>query len=716
MSHLARPYLGHAGTTRASSMMADSRRPTPISFFILYCAFVLLIIGKSQSCIYPRQIVNESTAGPCVTCQCIFGWRLECVDVGQERRVQRNTSITRQAECRAVAQRIVASKMMVQYVCVHLVCIAVSQPSSPPDRCRSLRFVNRTFCLPLWPTLAHHHRMRAALLVLALLCGATDHAFGRMGSGQVVFQGNKVDLGYLTDNASSTGDSAAGSPLDYQRSRKIAIIGAGPGGSSAAYFLSKAQSKLESLGYGAEGLDITLFEREERIGGRTAVVHPYGDESMPAIELGASIFADVNKNLQRASRQFKLATGAKIGEPGITGIWDGQQFLIEGLDNGWWNSAKMFWRYGYSPVTTQKLVGKLVDAFLHLYDPTYMHRTGHDAQRTESGYPWSSIEDLARAMKLDDVAAQSAGDYFYGSGVSKLFIEEIIEAATLVNYGQEIYSIHGVGGSVSLAASGATGVVGGNYQIFESMIGHSEALKLRMGSHGEVTGLARFRTVQDAIDAGKVDTRDALAAGLMDEQTGEMTSSGQTTKWWLGTKSGYGGLFDAVFIAAPWHSAEITLLNTHAVIPAPPYVRLHVTIVITKSDQPDPAYFGRGEKDKIPTEVLTSHISVRKEKEEEEKKKERKDRGGEKDGGDDGDDDGVRKNRTARWWPWGGDDKKRGPHLEVSYVAMTLQCWYLMGPAFSLLSLTHSHILRPCHLGLSLTRKIMWSRYSRLRR
>lgn len=56
-----------------------------------------------------------------------------------------------------------------------------------------------------------------------------------------------------------------------------------------------------------------------------------------------------------AWQEFKLETKAKLGESGTIGVWDGQQFLIEGLDNGWWNSARMFWRYGYSPITTQKV-------------------------------------------------------------------------------------------------------------------------------------------------------------------------------------------------------------------------------------------------------------------------------------------------------------------------------------------------------------------------
>jgi prenylcysteine oxidase/farnesylcysteine lyase len=157
-----------------------------------------------------------------------------------------------------------------------------------------------------------------------------------------------------------------------------------------------------------------------------------------------------------------------------------------------------------------------VDRFVQLYDPTWLHRAD-DRNRTASGFPWSSIESLAKSMSLDDLAAQDAGNYFYSQGVAKLFSEEMIEAATLVNYGQEIYSIHGVGGGVSLAASGAVGVTGGNYRIFEEFLGRCDNLKLRLGIHGEVTGLARFKTFDDLIEKANV-TRDGLLAMGSDEQ------------------------------------------------------------------------------------------------------------------------------------------------------------------------------------------------------
>jgi prenylcysteine oxidase/farnesylcysteine lyase len=131
----------------------------------------------------------------------------------------------------------------------------------------------------------------------------------------------------------------------------------------------------------------------------------------------------------------------------------------------------------------------------------------------------------------------------------------------------------------------------------------------------------------------------------------------KSTKWWLGTKSGYGDLFDAVFVAVPWHSSGISLLNTHSVIPTYDYVRLHVTILVTTAKQPDPAYFGRGKGDAVPTTILTSHISLRKaqeKKREEEKKKA-----------------GKGHHNKRGWWPGGGggSEGRNGPFLEFNSLS-----------------------------------------------
>ncbi|KDN46629.1 hypothetical protein K437DRAFT_256136 [Tilletiaria anomala UBC 951] len=415
--------------------------------------------------------------------------------------------------------------------------------------------------------------------------------------------------GTESDNAAARLASLC--PPSGKRTRKIAVVGAGPSGSSAAFFLGQAQEKLrkdkkwrkrQEKEECEEELEIVVFEKEERVGGRATVVHPYDDpENYPAVELGASIFANVNRNMVRAAKRFNLPTSAHLGEEhGATSVWDGQQFVFENLDDGWWNSAKMLWRYGYSPMTTKNLVKDLTERFLNLYNAAWMHSTG--VSKPKFSFPWRSIEEFAASLNFSELAAVSTLDHFYHeTRISKLFVEEIVEAATRVNYGQNTDELHALGGGVSLAASGAAGVNGGNYQIFERMLDESGS-KLRLGSHGRVTGIIKYKNVEDAVASGKVS-----AAAAMEQHWLE-----GSTKYYVGTVSNFGELYDAVFIAAPWQNAGITLLGADAHFPPIEYVHLHVTLAVTNTSSPRPEYFGRGQDEVMPKTVLTSKVSVRK--------------------------------------------------------------------------------------------------------
>ncbi len=297
----------------------------------------------------------------------------------------------------------------------------------------------------------------------------------------------------------------------------------------------------------------------------------------------------MNLNLRRAVRDFKLDTGAANGMGGQMGIWDGQQFLFEGDQGSWWTSAKFFLRYGYSAITTQSIVTKQLAYFSALYRPAFLHarerRGDEESKGSISGYPWKKVEDLAEAVNASALAATTGMQFFKDRRVSELFIEEMVEAATRVNYAQDTDRIHGFGALVSLAASGADGVKTGNYRIFEEFARRSGA-RILTGVEGHVTGLVKFDSVSRP---GKE----------------------RETQWYVGTKSGEGEVYDAVIIATPWHNADITLLNTPQRVRGKPFVHLHVTLLTTSRASPRPEYFGLGAQDAVPRTILTSSESVR---------------------------------------------------------------------------------------------------------
>lgn len=95
---------------------------------------------------------------------------------------------------------------------------------------------------------------------------------------------------------------------------RIAVIGGGAAGSSAAYFLRF----LSDQGLLPSSLDLELFEREDYIGGRSTTVDlPFdsegnvaegGSTSAAYAETGASIFVEANRHLTHAAKEFNLTT------------------------------------------------------------------------------------------------------------------------------------------------------------------------------------------------------------------------------------------------------------------------------------------------------------------------------------------------------------------------------------------------------------------------
>ncbi|KAG2070713.1 FAD/NAD(P)-binding domain-containing protein [Suillus decipiens] len=342
-------------------------------------------------------------------------------------------------------------------------------------------------------------------------------------------------------------------------SPRIAIIGAGAGGSSAAFWISKAKAR-----FGID-VEIDVYERSDYIGGRSTVVYPYNDATFAPLELGASIFVDANKNLMRASKEFNLTLTAFEDEDSDTGIWDGQNFVLV-MESGsywksWWATLKVLWRYGYTaPVRTKAIVQAMIDRFLNLYTP--------ESPR------WDDISIFSEKFQWMP-SNQTTLDYLEGHGVAPLFARELVEAATRVNYGQDVDKIHALGGAVSMAANGASGVAAGNFLIFEQFLENSTA---------------------------KV---------FLNTNVKEIKRKSGTSLWTVYTSTS-SQTYQGVILAAPFHQTDIILPPDLAeLIPPQPYVPLHVTLLTTSSKHPRPEYFGLPSNAQVPTTILTTYEGAR---------------------------------------------------------------------------------------------------------
>ncbi|KAJ5294100.1 hypothetical protein N7508_008921 [Penicillium antarcticum] len=340
--------------------------------------------------------------------------------------------------------------------------------------------------------------------------------------------------------------------------KKVAIIGAGAGGSFTAYQLRKLADEA------GIPVKITVYERESYVGGRSTTVNVFGDPAYP-IELGASIFVQVNYNLVNASRDLGLTVrSADYARPQEAdesiGIWDGSQFVFS-LKNTykWWNLGRLFWRYGLAPLRTQNLVKKIVGQFLRLYE--------------EPLFPFNSLSGAAIAAELLNATASSGAAFLHANDVGSLFAREIIQASTRVNYGQNLQLIHGLESVVCMATDGAVSIEGGNWRIFDAALSASHA---HVNVNTTVTGIIRNSD-------GTMQVSSKLNAASTSEKT-----------------------FDEVVVAGPLQYSGISISPSLDHTPDEiPYVNLHVTL-FSSPHRIAPQYFGLDLNARAPETILTT--------------------------------------------------------------------------------------------------------------
>ncbi|KAH8831889.1 Prenylcysteine lyase-domain-containing protein [Flagelloscypha sp. PMI_526] len=308
---------------------------------------------------------------------------------------------------------------------------------------------------------------------------------------------------------------------------KVAIIGAGAGGSSAAYWIKKAKER-----FGVD-IDIDIFEKSNYIGGRSTVVHPYNDPSYRPVELGASIFIEANKNLWRAADEFGLTRGPndQNTEPYEVGVWDGKDVVLD-LD-----TDDIVGKYGMdSLVEVDTLVGNMYDSYVKIYT-THIPR-------------WQSISDLASSLGFSSLLPQTLLTYLRANDVSDAYSTELLEGATRVNYGQnkDLHRFHRRTTPVSIE--------GGNFQIFENFVTYSGAT-------------VHLNTVVTSIQAG--------ASG--------------SNKWILSTGASTFEFDYVILAAPFHQTGIVVPPSIAASIPAQPYVHLHVTLFTTTQSNFNSDYF-----------------------------------------------------------------------------------------------------------------------------
>jgi prenylcysteine oxidase/farnesylcysteine lyase len=194
---------------------------------------------------------------------------------------------------------------------------------------------------------------------------------------------------------------------------QVCIVGSGMGGASAAFFLRN---------YSTAPLDIDIFEQNDKVGGRMAVVELAGD----TFEAGASILHPKNLHAVNFVNLLGLKPRSDPDDEGF-GIWNGSKFVFKTANAGdsfiskittqILNTLAVMWRYGTSLWNMQNYVSDLLEKFLLLY---------------QEGRPgFETVEELLKSVDLYESTQYPVQELLVKYGLSNLIIDELVTVRDL---------------------------------------------------------------------------------------------------------------------------------------------------------------------------------------------------------------------------------------------------------------------------------------------
>lgn len=235
------------------------------------------------------------------------------------------------------------------------------------------------------------------------------------------------------------------------KTQRIAVVGAGIGGSAFVHFLQEAA--------GDSNYHIDVYEKESISCGRVTTIQVAGNE----FEAGGSILHPRNQYMKNFTELLGLKRSDADPTNGGFGIFNGENFVIQ-IGSSIIDYLKLLWRYGFQAITIKWLVNDALNEFDNIYD----------LQGEKKAF--TSVPEMLTAMgsNLAGLPGLTLAEYLLGKGYTAEFINELVVAGTRVNYGQNT-TISAFAGMVSLAGmdSGTWQVVGGNNQVCERLLSRS---------------------------------------------------------------------------------------------------------------------------------------------------------------------------------------------------------------------------------------------------
>ena len=129
---------------------------------------------------------------------------------------------------------------------------------------------------------------------------------------------------------------------------------------------------------------------------------------------------EVNQILVNATKAFNLSVRSSLDLEDTVpevGIWNGKEVVFTMNEGGWWDIARLFWRYGYAPVKANALMKETVGRFLRMYERPV--------------FPWRSLSDVVQLVGLTEVTGLTGEQYLKNKGIGEKFSNEIIQARSV---------------------------------------------------------------------------------------------------------------------------------------------------------------------------------------------------------------------------------------------------------------------------------------------
>ncbi|KAF8426771.1 hypothetical protein EV426DRAFT_641143 [Tirmania nivea] len=379
--------------------------------------------------------------------------------------------------------------------------------------------------------------------------------------------------------------------------RRIAIIGAGASGVSAAYHLAKIGPR----GTYRDSLEITVFEKSPIVGGRCLAIDvpqaSNSGSSVLKVELGSPGYNSeldplISSLVQVVGLQAQVVPGgrwAKVEADYDLGIYNGRNFLFRQPHNPsglwyWWTSLIYFLRYGWAHKDLECITKKLAPMWDNF------------AQALSFPSSWSQNSDsLLESPELRSAITSAANSFLESKNIKHPFTTEQVQSRTRARYGANLGVLSGMQALRVMDEArnekvANVNIQGGMAQLFTRML------------------LRRITTRNTKINL-KLGT---MVAGIRKNRTDE----GETPGWTVAHFPVSGGdntepeltmeEFDDVVVAAPWQFTGMNIQPEYK-LPTVSWEKVHVT-VFTSPNMLAPGAFGLGKDDHrgMPQRVLST--------------------------------------------------------------------------------------------------------------